>query len=68
MDTELVEGIEGKLETLIETVKKQACEQQDQKKAIESTMSTCLYVGREEISLTPATITEMLNKKLQADH
>ncbi|GJR43336.1 hypothetical protein Tco_1055475 [Tanacetum coccineum] len=58
----------GKLETLIETVKKQACEQQDQKKAIESTMSTCLYVGREEISLTPATITEMLNKKLQADH
>ncbi|GJR69721.1 putative ribonuclease H-like domain-containing protein [Tanacetum coccineum] len=30
--------------------------------------SACLYVGREEISLTPATIIDMLNKKLQADH
>ncbi|GJW66898.1 hypothetical protein Tco_0121322 [Tanacetum coccineum] len=34
----------------------------------EVSKSACLYVGREEITLTPATITEMLNKKLQADH
>ncbi|GKC32522.1 hypothetical protein Tco_1039816 [Tanacetum coccineum] len=30
--------------------------------------SACLYVGREKYPLTPATITKMLNKKLQADH
>ncbi|GJV47771.1 hypothetical protein Tco_1437983 [Tanacetum coccineum] len=48
----------GKLETLIETVKKQACEQQDQKKAIESTMGWIVGIKRliDDLRVTAAQV------------